>query len=138
MPAPPADPWRPVARSLVAGAAYDALFAVALLFARHRAGALLGIEPPDDPLYLRLIGVLLLMLAAVYLVAARAPARHRGIVVVAAAGRSAGALTMGLAWRSGAPAAFAWLAAIDLAFGLWHLIALGAARRAQLTDSQAA
>lgn len=112
------------------GAVYDLIFGVAILGFHRTAGALLGITPPSDPVYLRLNGVFLLLLAAIYALPAVAPQRYQGVVAVAAVGRLLGALYLGaVAWH-GAPRAFAFLACGDLLFAGLHAGSLIAARRA--------
>ena len=82
--------WTPLARALAFGAAFDGLFAVAILALTRPAAALLRIELPADPIYLYLCGVLLFILAGVYAAAARDPGRYAAVVPVSAAGRGAG------------------------------------------------
>lgn len=122
--------WRPLGASLGAGAIYDGAFAVAILHFPAVAARGLGIVLPADPTYLRLVGVLLLLLAGIYAVAWREPERHGGIAVVAAAGRFAGFLFFLFAWRDGAPEAFLALAAGDLVFAILHAVFLWRATRA--------
>lgn len=104
--------------SLVAGALYDAGFAAAMLFAPQAAAHRLGLPLPAPAFYLSLIAVLLLMLAALYLVAADDPERGARIVAVAIVGRLGGALVLGAAARA-LPALWP-LAAADLAFAAAH------------------
>lgn len=110
------------------GAVYDAVFAVAILFFTAPAAELLRLELPDDPVYLRFNGIFLLMLAAMYLLAAARPQRYRGIVVVAAVGRFAGFIYLGSVWVGGGAAAFLGLAAADLFFAILHAVLLHRAR----------
>jgi hypothetical protein len=112
------------------GAVYDAAFAAAILLFPAGASALLRIPLPADPLYFRFIAVFLLMLAAMYLFAAREPRRYQGVILVAAAGRFAGFLYLAWAWSAGAPTAFLGLALGDLLFGFGHAALLRAARSA--------
>jgi hypothetical protein len=118
-------------------AAYDLVFGLAILGFHRAAGALLQIPPPADPVFLRLNGLLLLLLAGMYTLPAVAPRRYQGVVVVAAAGRLLGAFYLGyVAWQ-GAPRAFAFLACGDLIFAVMHAVLLFAARlagRASATD----
>lgn len=127
--------WRPLAISMGVAAVYDAGFAVAMVLFPVRASRILGLTPPDDPTYLGLAGLLLLILAGMYALAAADVVRHQGIVRVAIVGRALGALylahaalTHGMAW------AFAATAAIDLAFALAHALLLARARRAEATQ----
>lgn len=129
------DPWRPVGWSMAAGAAYDLVFALAILVARRPAARFLGLELPEDPVYLRLVGVLLLLLAGMYAVAAREPERYRGVVLVAAGGRLLGALFFLAEWAGGEPPAFLGLAGGDFAFGLLHAVLLARAASAVRAES---
>lgn len=111
------------------GAAYDAVFAAAILFALRPAASLLRLDVPDEPVYLRLCAVLLFMLAAMYAAAARDPVRHVVVVQVAGWGRIAGFVL--LTWtgaRRGVPT-YVLLGLADLAFGVVHLALLARARR---------
>ncbi len=122
------DRWRAVAWSMGAGAAYDLLFALAILFFTRPAAALLGLDLPDDPVYLRLNGIFLILLAGLYLLPAISPARYQGVVVVGSIGRLLGFVYLGLVWRSGGGQAFGGLALADLAFAVIHVILLVRAR----------
>lgn len=118
---------------MAAGAAYDLAFAAAMIFFPRGASRLLGVAAPDDPTYLGLAGVLLVLLAAMYLLAAWNPRRNQGIVTVAAAGRLLGFVYLGwAAWGRGGPTAFAAAAVADLAFALLHAGLLVHARRADV------
>jgi len=128
---PAATLWSWTARSMALGAAYDAAFAAAILLFPRTASALLRIPLPDDLVYFRFLAVFLLMLASMYLFAAREPRRYQGVILVAAAGRFAGFLYLAWAWRAGAPAAFLGLACGDLLFAGLHAALLVAARRAE-------
>ena len=121
--------WRAVGISMAAGAAYDGAFAVAILAFPDLSAEWMGLALPADPVYLNLNGIFLLLLGGIYLVAARDPEGHRGVVAVAAAGRLAGALFFAKAFADGRPAAFLWLAAGDLAFAVAHAVLLLRARR---------
>ena len=111
--------------SLALGAAYDAAFAVLMIAAPGWLAR--GLRLPLPPrFYLWLLAVLLLMLAALYLLAARDPRRYSGIVRVAIAGRLAGAAALGLAAaREPAWSALWGPAAADALLGIapavfWH------------------
>ena len=118
------------------GAAYDAAFGVAILAALEPSAALLRLDVPEDPFYLRLNGVFLLMLAACYAVAAREPLRYRPIVRIAIAGRIAGfALFAGVGVARGLPT-FVALGVADLAFALAHLALMRRAARLASTQVQ--
>ncbi len=112
---------------MAAGSAYDAAFGVAILVAKRPSARLLGLELPDDPVYLNLVGVLLLLLAAIYALAAREPERYKGVVVAAACGRLAGAALLLSAWMGGEPRAFAGLAAGDFLLAVLHALLLSRA-----------
>jgi hypothetical protein len=128
---PAATLWSWTARSMALAAAYDAVFAAAILLFPQASSALLRIPLPADPVYFRFVAVFLLILAALYLLPAREPRRYQGVVAVAAAGRFAGFLYLGWAWSGGAPRAFLGLACADLLFALLHAALLGAARRTE-------
>ena len=121
--------WTWVARSMALGAAYDAAFAAAILVFTRPAAALLRLEIPKDPVYLRLNGIFLLLLAGLYLLPAVDPARYRGVVALAAAGRFLGFAYLATAWLEGRPATFLALALGDLAFAIAHAVLLLRARR---------
>ena len=104
--------------ALAFGAAYDAAFALAILLATKPAAALLGLSVPADPVFLYLNGVLLLLLAGIYAVAARAPARYRAIAPISAMGRGMGFALFVWAWAGGHPATFLGLGLADLVIGL--------------------
>ena len=113
-----------------AGALYDLAFAAAILFFPVPAARLLGLALPADPVYLRLNGVFLVLLAALYLLAFLEPRRYLGVVVVAIGGRILGAVYLAWVWAGAGPIAFAGLAGGDLFFALLHAFLLRAARRA--------
>ena len=121
--------WRAVAASMALGAAYDLAFAVAILAFTRPAAALLGLEVPGDPVYLRLNGIFLVLLGGVYLLPARAAERYQGVVAVAVAGRALGFVYFVAAWVGGRPAAFLGLGLADLAFAVAHAVLLWRARR---------
>jgi hypothetical protein len=115
--------------SLVLGALYDATFAILMVAAPRLPARLLGLPLPPLPagaFYLWIMAVLLLMLAALYLLAAADPGRYAGVVLVAVAGRILGGLTF-LAAAALAPglAGLYPLAAADLALGLTHAASRG-------------
>jgi hypothetical protein len=109
-----------IAWSMRAGALFDLFFAVAILGFTARAARTLGLVVPADPVYLKLSGVLLLLLAGLYCLPGWWPRRYRGVVVVAAAGRFIGAVYLGLAWWGGQPTVFLAVALVDLGFSLLH------------------
>lgn len=110
--------------SLVLGALYDAVFAVLMVAAPGVPARMLGLPLPPLPegaFYLWVMATLLLMLAALYLVAARDTRRYSGIVAVAIGGRLLGGVLLGIAAVRGPDLGGLYpLAAADLAFGLAH------------------
>lgn len=127
--------WRAVAVSMAAGAVYDLVFAGAILFATAPAAAILGLEVPADPVYLRLNGVFLVLLAGLYLLPAVQPRRYRGVVLVAACGRALGFLYLAFVWWQGRPPVFLLLALADLAFAAAHALLLARAARGEGSGS---
>ena len=122
--------WQRVGWTMMAGAIYDFVFAVAILFFTAPSAALLRLDLPEDTTYLRFNGVFLLMLTGMYLFAAHAPRRYKGVVAVAIVGRLIGFIYLGSVWFEGRVTTFLLLAFADLAFSLVHATALSAARRA--------
>ena len=122
--------WIRAGRGMALGAAYDVVFATAILAFPHPASRLLRIPVPDDPVYFNFTAVFLLILASVWYLAARSPRQYRGVILVACAGRALGAAYLFAIWRSGAPVAFAGLAAGDLFFSLLHGLTYRLASRA--------
>ena len=127
--------WTWLGRSLAVGATYDLLFALSILAVPGPSSAVLRIPLPEDPVYFRLVGVLLLMMAGFYAAAARDPRAYAPVAAVAAGGRFLGFLAMALAWISGAPAAFLLLAYGDLAFAAVHAFLLLEAREAEAREA---
>lgn len=121
--------WKAVAIGMIAGATYDAMFGLGVLVALGPCARLLGLEIPADPVYVRLVGVLLLLLAGMYLLPATDPVRYRGVVAVAIIGRFGGFLFLAAAWVAGRPVAFLGLALGDLAFSVIHAVTLRRAIR---------
>ena len=109
---------------MACGAAYDLIFAVAILFFTAPAAAVLGLELPADPIYLRLNGIFLLILAGMYALPAAAPKRYSGVVVAAVGARTLGFLYFALAWFGGGPMVYLVLGVADLLFGLVHAVLL--------------
>jgi hypothetical protein len=115
---------------MAVGSAYDLAFAVAMVCFPRASSAALRLPPPEDPTYLGLAGVLLILLAGMYALAARDPRRYEGIVRVAIAGRLLGAAYLGrAAYLHGMHPAFAGTALVDLALGAAHAALLARARR---------
>jgi hypothetical protein len=115
--------------SLVLGALYDGAFAVLMVAAPRLPARLLGLPLPPLPagaFYLWIMAVLLLMLAALYLLAAVDPDRYAGVLAVAVAGRLLGGLAFLIAAaRSPGLAGLYPLAGADLALGITHAAAWG-------------
>lgn len=109
--------------SLVLGALWDVVFAVLLAFVPLRSAEAFGLPLPPLPegaFYLWLFAVLLTMLAALYVVAARDPRRYSGIIAVAIAGRFAGGVLLTIAAVRGPLPGLYPMAAADLAFAIAH------------------
>ncbi|MFL6201552.1 MAG: hypothetical protein ACJ76J_20455 [Thermoanaerobaculia bacterium] len=110
--------------SLVLGALWDVAFALLLSFAPEASARVfeLPLPPlPEGAFYLWILGVILLMLAALYIQAARDTRRYSGIVAVAIGGRILGGLVLLLAALRplGVPGLVP-MAAADLGFGIAH------------------
>ncbi len=115
--------------SLWAGAIFDAAAALAIFFALPLLSRILSIPVPEDLLYVRFVGILLLGLALFYAVGATAPGGDLRLAAAATAFRLAGGAAVGLQVPlAGAPAGFLAFAAADVGFGAWHGLALARAR----------
>jgi hypothetical protein len=108
---------------LAIGAVYDLLFGAAILAFTRPAAEILGLRVPEDPIYLYLNGIFLLILAAVYGAASRAPRRYPAVAPIAAAGRACGFVLLVWAWHRGGPSAFLTLGVADLVLGAATLAA---------------
>ena len=110
--------------SLVLGALWDATFALLLALAPEASARVFGLPLPPLPegaFYLWIFAVVLLMLAAFYVLAARDPRRYSGILAVAIGGRLlGGAVLLFAALRPPGLPGLHPMAAADLAFGLSH------------------
>ena len=120
--------WRALSGVMAFGAAYDAAFGLAITLVPTLAATMLRIDMPADPLYLRLNGVFLLILGAIYALPALRPERFHPIAPISAAGRVVGFILFALAWREGRPATFLILGISDLAIALVTLAAWARAR----------
>lgn len=116
--------------SLVAGALYDLAFAVLMAAAPQVPARILNLPLPPLPegrFYLWIMATLLLMLAALYLAAARDPRRYSAIIAVAIGGRVLGAALFALAamtaGRGHGLGGLVPLAIGDFAFGAVHALA---------------
>jgi len=126
--------WRAVAAAMAVGAVYDGVFGISILGFPGLTSRLLGIPLPDDPFYLHLNGVFLLILAALYGAAARAPERYRAIPPIAAGGRVLGCALFTWAFAGGRPWMFLALGLADLALALVTLLVWRRATRVALSD----
>lgn len=107
--------------SLVLGALWDVAFALLLVFAPEASARVfeLPLPPlPEGAFYLWIFAVVLLMLAAMYILAARDTRRYSGIVGVAIGGRILGGLVLSLAALR--VPGLVPMAAADLGFGIAH------------------
>lgn len=109
--------WRTLGRVLGFGAIYDGVFGLAILAATRPVADLFGLAVPDDPIYLGLNGVFLLILAGIYGIAAFDPERFAPVAPLAAAGRVLGFALFTRAWALGGPPAFLGIGLADLAIG---------------------
>ncbi len=115
---------------LVVGALYDSLFALLIVALPELPARLLDLPIPDETYLLWLQAVFLLMLSAIYLLAAYDPVAYGGNVAVAIGGRGAGFLVMAAAASSNPAWAGLWpLALADLLFAAWHALAWAPIRR---------
>ena len=124
--------WRLLSVVMAAGALFDLAFAVAILAAPAASAALLAIDLPADPVHLRLNGVLLLLLAALYALPALRPERFHVIAPISAGGRALGGVVLVSAGRSGST--YPLLGWADLALGTVTALAWVAARRTSPSD----
>jgi hypothetical protein len=109
--------------SLVAGALYDAAFAVLMLARPDLPARWLALPLPGESFYLWVLAVVLLMLAALYLQAAQDPRRYSAVIAVAIGGRLAGSAALLLAALPRPDLAGLYpLAVVDGAFGLAHAL----------------
>ena len=124
LPAMPPRRLQPTAlsRSLQAGAAYDAVFALLLVAFPGWISKTFRLPLPGERFYLWLIAVFLLSLAGFYILVARNPGRDREFVRLAIAIRLLGAAVIAAAalGRPDLRSLYA-IAFVDLAFGLAHL-----------------
>jgi hypothetical protein len=128
----PGGRWRTVGIVLAVGSFYDLVFAVGILGFTRISASILGLEIPEDPVYLYLNGVFLLVLAMLYAAAARAPERYQAIAPISAGGRALGFLLFAWAFASGHSATFLALGLADLAIGIATILAWR--RAARLSD----
>jgi uncharacterized membrane protein len=103
---------------LAVGGIYDLVFGLAILVFTHASAAILGLTVPQDPIYLYLNGVFLLILGAVYVAASREPGRYPAVAPISAAGRVLGFVLFAWAWRGGRSSTFLALGLADLSLGI--------------------
>lgn len=107
--------------SLVAGALYDAGFALLMVARPELPAGWLALPLPGERFYLWILALLLAMLAALYLEAARDPRRYSAVIAVAIGGRLLGsAVFLAAALRRPDLSGLLPLSAVDGAFGLCH------------------
>jgi len=109
--------------SLVLGALWDVVFAVLLAFAPEASARMFDLPLPPLPegaFYLWIFAVVLLMLAALYILAARDTRRYSGIVGVAIGGRILGGLVLSFAALR--VPGLVPMAVADLGFGIAHAV----------------
>lgn len=118
--------WNPLRAALFAGAIYDILVGLAIVFALRGLSQILPIPFPAEPLYARLCGVLLAGLGALYGAAAVTIPFSMASIYVAIAIRAAGGLFLLIVpfFDESIARFFAVFGAVDLFFGLWTYIAL--------------
>lgn len=122
---PAARPRRGLRASLLAGAIYDAVLGLFILFAGP--GVMAGLGHPltgGSPFYFRLAALSLLLLPALYLAAARSPGvdAFRAPVLWARGGGGAIVLILVAILRPAPAWLFVTLGAADLAFALVHAV----------------
>lgn len=106
--------------SLIVGALYDLAAAAAMVAAPRWLSREFGLPLPGEVFYLWLPAILLAMLAALYLLAARDPRRYSGVIAVAIVGRTAGALAFALLAQAGGLGGLYPLAVGDGLFAVVH------------------
>lgn len=115
--------------SLSIGAIYDLLLAGTMAFAPALLAGILKVPTPDEPFYLWLIAVILVMLAAFYALGAYDPHSYRGNILVAIFGRIlAGGVLIFAGWTGELPGLYL-AAAGDLVFGVAHAVFYWPVRR---------
>ncbi len=116
--------------SLRAGAAYDLVFALAMVAFPAFSAELLGLRLPEDPYYLWLIAIFLVMLASMYLFAAYDPRAYWGNILVGIVGRTLGFFAMLTAAILDPTLSGLYLLAFgDLTFAVLHAVSWWPIRR---------
>jgi hypothetical protein len=109
--------------SLWIGAIYDVAFALVLFVAPGFAAQTMKVPMPEQPFFLWMIGLFLMILAAFYLLAAYDPISYSGNVMVAIFGRFGGFLVLAYAAQSQPILAGLLVPAlVDLFFSVWHAV----------------
>ncbi len=110
-------------RWLAIGAIFDFVFGIGILAFTKPLASLLDLPLPVDPTYLALNGVLLTILAGIYLAASFDPERYRAVAPISGCGRILGCVLFAwVFWGTRAPA-FAWFSILDLTLGAATLAA---------------
>jgi hypothetical protein len=122
---------------MLAGSLYDGSFGVAMLLFPRAACALFGLPfPTVGEIWLRLDGIFLLVMAALYVLTARDPARYLGIVAVCLAGKLVSiAFYCTYVFALGEAKIFLMFAALDFVFLCGHAWALGPNGGQRLIDA---
>ena len=116
--------------SLIAGAAYDLSYALAMVAFPDLTASWLSLPLPGESFYLWIMATFLTMLAILYLVAARDPRRYSAVILVAIVGRTVGALVFGVCALEQPELQGLWiLAATDLMFASVHALSWYPMRR---------
>jgi hypothetical protein len=107
--------------SLFLGALYDLSFAALMVLAPQLPARILGLPLPGEAFYLWLMAIFLLMLAGLYILAAREPRRYSAVILVAIGGRFLGAVAFAVAAYGNPDLSGLYpLAAADLLFAIAH------------------
>jgi hypothetical protein len=113
---------RALRAGLLLGALYDLGFAALMLAAPQIPMRMLALPLPGETFYLSVLAVLLAIVACCYLLAAWDPERYTAVIVIAIAGRAAGAIALAASAGGRPELAGLWpLAGADAAFALLHL-----------------
>ena len=124
---------------LLIGTFYDGFFGVALFAAPIWTTTLFHLlipGPGKETLWVTLTGILLIIVASCYFLAARNPSRYLGIVAIAIVGKiwSVG-YYLYYVYKLGAPPAFLIYAGLDFVFFFLHIWACGPDRWRRVKES---